>query len=95
MTTDTIPTPRSAAYELGRVRGYATGRTEPDASDKDFAGRSLPEGNPGSAAEDFEFENGMLDGAEQARDRKLGLPVHAPKPSDEALAATRVGMVST
>lgn len=93
MTTQT--TERTAAYELGRVRGYATGRTEPDESDRDFAGASMPEGNPGSAAEDFAFETGMLDGAEQAETRRLGLPVHAPKPSDEALAAARVGMVST
>lgn len=106
--TGEAPASRTAAYELGRARGYVTGRAEPDDeatdyehlypdtdTDADTARLGRRDGEPIDMGKEMDdFAEGMLDGAEQARDRKLGLPV-PPPPSDEALAAARVGMVST
>lgn len=89
MTTQT--TERTAAYELGRARGYVTERTEPDAAiDYDYlyadpARLGRRDGDPIDMGKEMDdFADGMLDGAEQARDRKLGLPVPTP-PSADAL----------
>lgn len=94
--TGQAPASRSAAYELGRARGYVTGRTEPNESDWAhlYDGPSFEPPMPKEEDARHDYTEGMLDGAEQARDRKLGLPVPTP-PSDEALAAAREGMVST
>lgn len=84
MTTQT--TERTAAYELGRARGYVTGRTEADESDWThlYDGPSFAPPMPKEEDARRDYMEGMLDGAEQARDRKLGLPVPTP-PSADAL----------
>lgn len=81
--------PRSASYELGRARGYVTGRAEPTERDAEWwAMQPGVDGDDDFAYDDF--GDGMLDGRDQATSARLRLPCPAP-PSPDALAAAREG----
>lgn len=84
------PRERSAAYELGRARGYLYGRAEPTEGDWEHLHANLPDGDESEDVEGVldEYMTGMLDGRDQATARKLGLPC-PEAPSPEALAAAR------
>lgn len=82
-------TPRSASYELGRARGYVTGRAEPTERDAEWwAAQPGVDGDDDFAYDDF--GDGMLDGRDQSTSASIGLPCPAP-PSPDALAAAREG----
>lgn len=72
-------------YELGRARGAAYGRKEPDQSDAAWIADLLD----GVESDDDweEFERGMLDGAEQVATINVG-GFTAP-PSADVIAAAR------
>lgn len=86
----------SPAYELGRARGYVTGRTVPTESDRAWCEEQTAPSDVAFMLIDWpavhdDFATGMLDGAEQAATQRLGLPCLAA-PSAEALAAAREGV---
>lgn len=51
----------------------------------------MPEGNPGSVAEDFDFETGMLDGAEQAERAASGSRFTRRSPAARLLRRLAMG----
>lgn len=80
---------RTPAYELGRARGACYGRTEPTEADWEWlcCQPDMGEGGELNDRERGDFEDGMLDGAEQMQALRLGLPCSPPSP--EAIAAAR------
>jgi len=84
------------AYELGRARGAAYGRTEPTEDDWEWL-CCQPFGEPDaddlSDQERADFESGMLDGAEQDHAARIGLN-GTPPPSAEAIEAAKDKVLS-
>lgn len=83
-------TARSYAYDLGRARGACYGRAEPTERDWEWLYEQPqvpPEGC--TEAEEYDFNDGMLDGRDQMIARRLGTLGSTVPPSQEQIAAAR------